>query len=113
MEMPKDDWLQLASAINRLFPGDPVPSKRGPVRSRRRDPGVNTGKPWTRELDLDLSNRWGEGSETWKHGPAFKELAEHFGRSSSGIMSRLMKLGLLDPRIGAAANAPTSPPADK
>lgn len=47
----------------------------------------NAYDPWNEEADAELSRMWAEGM-------AVAEIADHFGRKSSAIISRLKKLGL-------------------
>ena len=49
------------------------------------------GQRWTDELDAELTRWHGRGFST-------KDLAAHFQRSRGGISSRLMKLGLIEPK---------------
>lgn len=49
------------------------------------------GQRWTDELDAELTRLHGRGFST-------KDLAAHFQRSRGGISSRLMKLGLIEPK---------------
>ncbi len=88
VELRKDDWLQVAVAVNRLFASQPVSLSK-------REPLDNTGKPWTKALDVDLASRWAEGTQSWQKGPALGELATYFGRTKGAITSRLVKLNLV------------------
>lgn len=47
----------------------------------------NAYDPWNEEADAELARMWAEGM-------AVTEIADHFGRKSSAIISRLKKLGL-------------------
>lgn len=47
----------------------------------------NAFDPWTAEADAELSQMWNEGKSV-------TEIADHFGRKNSAIISRLKKLGL-------------------
>ena len=47
----------------------------------------NAFDPWTPEADSELSQMWNEGKSV-------TEIADHFGRKNSAIISRLKKLGL-------------------
>ena len=47
----------------------------------------NAFDPWTPEADAELSQMWNEGKSV-------TEIADHFGRKNSAIISRLKKLGL-------------------
>ena len=47
----------------------------------------NAYDPWTDEADSELVQMWEEGKSV-------TEIADHFGRKSSAIISRMMKLGL-------------------
>lgn len=47
----------------------------------------NAYDPWNEEADAELARMWAEGM-------AVAEIADHFGRKSSAIISRLKKLGL-------------------
>lgn len=48
---------------------------------------TNAYDPWNEEADAELARMWAEGM-------AVAEIADHFGRKSSAIISRLKKLGL-------------------
>ena len=47
----------------------------------------NAYDPWTDEADSELVQMWEEGKSV-------TEIADHFGRKSSAIISRMKKLGL-------------------
>ena len=47
----------------------------------------NAYDPWTEEADNELKQMWSEGVSVY-------EIADHFGRKSSAIITRLKKLGL-------------------
>ena len=47
----------------------------------------NAYNPWTDEADSELVQKWEEGK-------SITEIADHFGRKSSAIISRMKKLGL-------------------
>lgn len=47
----------------------------------------NAYDPWNEEADAELARMWAEGMSV-------AEIADHFGRKSSAIISRLKKLGL-------------------
>ena len=47
----------------------------------------NAFDPWTAEADAELSQMWADGKSV-------PEIADHFGRKNSAIISRLKKLGL-------------------
>lgn len=49
------------------------------------------GQRWTDELDAELTRLHGRGFST-------KDLSAHFQRSKGGISSRLIKLGLIEPK---------------
>ena len=58
------------------------------VLSRRKKKPLpeNNGKPWTEELDRELSHLFDGGMKK-------QDLCEHFGRTSGAIESRLERLG--------------------
>ena len=58
------------------------------VLSRRKKKPLpeNNGKPWTEELDRELSHLFDVGIKK-------QDLCEHFGRTSGAIESRLERLG--------------------
>ena len=47
----------------------------------------NAYNPWTLEADTELAQMWSDGKSV-------TEIADHFGRKNSAIISRLKKLGL-------------------
>lgn len=47
----------------------------------------NAYEPWTEEADAELTRMWTEGISV-------QEIADHFGRKNSAIITRLKKLGL-------------------
>ena len=47
----------------------------------------NAYEPWTEEADEQLNKMWSEGKSV-------QEIAEHFGRKPSAIITRMKKLGL-------------------
>lgn len=47
----------------------------------------NAYEPWTEEADAELTQMWAEGISV-------EEIADHFGRKNSAIITRLKKLGL-------------------
>lgn len=47
----------------------------------------NAYEPWTEEADEQLKQMWSEGKSV-------QEIAEHFGRKPSAIITRMKKLGL-------------------
>ena len=47
----------------------------------------NAYEPWTEEADKELKQMWSEGISV-------HEIADHFGRKSSAIISRMKKLGI-------------------
>ncbi len=55
-------------------------------RKRRNPLPENNGKPWTEELDSELSRLFDEGMKK-------QELCAYFKRTSGAIVSRLEKLG--------------------
>ena len=44
-------------------------------------------EPWTEDADAELTRMWAEGASV-------QEIADHFGRKNSAIITRLKKLGL-------------------
>mgnify|MGYP002517468293 FL=1 len=47
----------------------------------------NAYDPWTAEMDAELARLWSEGTSV-------TDIADHFGRKNSAIMTRIKKLGL-------------------
>ena len=47
----------------------------------------NAYDPWTEDMDAELSRLWSEGTSV-------ADIADHFGRKNSAIMTRIKKLGL-------------------
>ena len=47
----------------------------------------NAYDPWTKERDAELTHMWSEGRSV-------NDIADHFGRKNSAIITRLKKLGL-------------------
>ena len=47
----------------------------------------NAYDPWTEEMDAELARLWGEGTSV-------ADIADHFGRKNSAIITRMKKLGL-------------------
>lgn len=47
----------------------------------------NAYEPWTEEADKELKQMWSEGISV-------HEIADHFGRKSSAVISRMKKLGI-------------------
>ena len=47
----------------------------------------NAYDPWTEEMDAELARLWGEGTSV-------ADIADHFGRKNSAIITRLKKLGI-------------------
>ena len=68
-------------AYKRLI-GEPVYSV---YAARQEHP--NAYDPWSEEADNELKQMWSEGVSVY-------EIADHFGRKSSAIITRLKKLGL-------------------
>ena len=68
-------------AYKRLI-GEPVYSV---YAARQEHP--NAYDPWSKEADNELKQMWSEGVSVY-------EIADHFGRKSSAIITRLKKLGL-------------------
>lgn len=88
LELSADEWRNLAAAVNRVFPakqGDP-----------KHPDAMNVGKPWTSELDAELTERWTAGANV-------DTLATHFGRAKGGITARLVRLGIVPDRQTASA----------
>ena len=52
-----------------------------------RQENPNAYDPWTEEADAELTQMWTEGISV-------QEIADHFGRKNSAIITRLKKLGL-------------------
>lgn len=68
-------------AYKRLI-GEPVYSV---YAARQEHP--NAYDPWTEDMDAELSRLWSEGTSV-------ADIADHFGRKNSAIMTRIKKLGL-------------------
>ena len=68
-------------AYKRLI-GEPVYSV---YAARQEHP--NAYDPWTAEMDAELAGLWSEGTSV-------TDIADHFGRKNSAIMTRIKKLGL-------------------
>ena len=47
----------------------------------------NAYDPWTKEMDAELTRMWAEGTSV-------SDIADHFGRKNSSIITRLKKLGI-------------------
>ena len=47
----------------------------------------NAYDPWTEEMDVELARLWSEGTSV-------ADIAEHFGRKNSAIITRMEKLGI-------------------
>ena len=47
----------------------------------------NAYEPWTEEMDAELARLWSEGTSV-------ADIADHFGRKNSAIITRIKKLGL-------------------
>lgn len=47
----------------------------------------NAYDPWTEEMDAELARLWSEGTSV-------ADIANHFGRKNSAIITRIKKLGL-------------------
>lgn len=47
----------------------------------------NAYDPWTEEMDAELTRMWAEGTSV-------SDIADHFGRKNSAIITRLKKLGV-------------------
>ena len=47
----------------------------------------NAYEPWTEEADAELARLWSEGKSV-------ADIADHFGRKNTAIITRLKKLGL-------------------
>ena len=47
----------------------------------------NAYDPWTEDMDAELSRLWSEGTSV-------ADIADHFGRKNSAIITRIKKLGL-------------------
>ena len=47
----------------------------------------NAYEPWTEEADAELARLWSEGMSV-------ADIADHFGRKNTAIITRLKKLGL-------------------
>ena len=68
-------------AYKRLI-GEPVYSI---YAARQEHP--NAYDPWTEEMDVELTRMWAEGTSV-------SDIADHFGRKNSAIITRLKKLGI-------------------
>ena len=55
-------------------------------RGQKKPLPANNGKPWTEEMDRELSHLFDGGMKK-------QDLCEHFGRTSGAIESRLERLG--------------------
>ena len=62
--------------------GEPVYS----VYAARQEP-PNAYDPWTEEMDAELARLWDEGTSV-------ADIADHFGRKNSAIITRMKKLGI-------------------
>lgn len=47
----------------------------------------NAYEPWTKEMDAEMTRMWAEGTSV-------SDIADHFGRKNSAIITRLKKLGI-------------------
>ena len=47
----------------------------------------NAYDPWTEEMDAELARLWSEGASV-------ADIADHFGRKNSAIITRIKKLGI-------------------
>jgi ATP-dependent DNA helicase RecQ len=79
-----NDELSKKSGV--FFVDDPVEINSTPDQEKLFS---NQGKPWSKKLDLELS-------ESFKRGKTISELSKQFKRSSGGIRSRLVKMGLIE-----------------
>lgn len=52
-----------------------------------REEHLNAFDPWTKDADSELTQMWSEGASV-------NDIAEHFGRKPSAIITRMKKLGL-------------------
>ena len=55
------------------------------ISARQENP--NAYDPWTEEADTELKQMWSEGTSV-------ADIAAHFGRKQSAIITRLKKLGI-------------------
>jgi hypothetical protein len=67
------------------------PSRKKPSQEKPDGTHQNQGQPWSAELDEQLKLMWESGETT-------RNLSAYFGRTTGGIASRLVKLGIVESR---------------
>ncbi|MNU26947.1 hypothetical protein D3C71_153300 [compost metagenome] len=94
IKAPRDFWETVSSVIASCKP------KKAPQKKVRREVADSTrpnqGQPWSPSLDEELR-------QMWETGGTARDLAAHFGRTTGGIASRLVKLGVVDSRDAVRA----------
>lgn len=83
-----DDFYKLRDAMDVVENDASLAPLPIPTKPQKPKP-ANTGKPWAPADDDALAAKFKEGA-------SLKELADAFGRSSSAINLRLVKLGLVE-----------------
>jgi hypothetical protein len=80
LDLDSESWQNIAIAVNRIF-------AQTALKLAVSAP-ANAGKPWTRELDDELTKYWNSGN-------GIAALAKRFQRTRGSITSRLLRLGLI------------------
>jgi hypothetical protein len=86
---PRDFWETVSSIIASC-----KPKKVTQKKARREVTDItrpNQGQPWSPSLDEELR-------QMWEAGRTARDLAAHFGRTTGGVASRLVKLGIVESR---------------
>ena len=93
MDGQLDAWTlltlsRLGPAPVPLWPSSPIVAS--PARRHDRKGPVNAGEPWSPERDAALRDEW--LASTGPVEALLAELADRYGRSTSALVSRLLKL---------------------
>lgn len=100
VEWTRAEWREVHRVLGRLLAPLPEPPASPSTTAGRRGAGpqpVRQGKPWTAEEDDRLRAAWLDDGAT------LEELVEEHGRSLGGILSRLVRLEIVESRKDARA----------
>ena len=103
--LPSDGPLTDPDVLRALFAAVEALQERQPrTKQGTRNAPPNAGLPWSPEDHETLLQRWEAGAP-------IAELAHHFGRTTLGVTSRLVRFGRLEPEAiqGLIPNAAPRP----
>lgn len=99
LEVASGAAAALGSVLSETLRHHVALTEPGARRTRARPAGQ--GRPWNRDLDLELERRWLEGQTV-------EEIAIHFERTPGGIRARLPRVGCDPERPGEYLPGPPS-----